>query len=44
MRFVYPYTVEKIQDGVWQIRFPDVPEGLSEGECFYTFLSRNSTW
>ena len=32
MRFVYPYTVRQSNDGAWQVRFPDVPEALTEGE------------
>ena len=32
MRFVYPYTIHQSADGAWQIRFPDVPEALTEGE------------
>jgi len=32
MRFVYPYTVYQSEDGAWQVRFPDVPEALTEGE------------
>ena len=31
MRFVYPYTVRRSEDGAWQVRFPDVPEALTEG-------------
>jgi antitoxin HicB len=31
MRFIYPYTVFQSEDGAWQIRFPDVPEALTEG-------------
>ena len=31
MHFVYPYTVEQSEDGPWQVRFPDVPEALTEG-------------
>jgi antitoxin HicB len=31
MHFVYPYTVEQSEDGAWQVRFPDVPEALTEG-------------
>jgi antitoxin HicB len=31
MHFVYPYTVEQSDDGAWQVRFPDVPEALTEG-------------
>jgi antitoxin HicB len=31
MRFVYPYTVQQSSDGAWQVRFPDVPEALTEG-------------
>jgi antitoxin HicB len=31
MNFVYPYTVEQSEDGAWQVRFPDVPEALTEG-------------
>ena len=32
MRFVYPYKVFQSPDGAWQVRFPDVPEALTEGE------------
>jgi antitoxin HicB len=32
MRFVYPYTVYQSDDGAWQVRFPDVPEALTEGD------------
>src|SRR5271163_79829 len=32
MQFVYPYTVRQSEDGAWQVRFPDVPEALTEGE------------
>lgn len=32
MQFVYPYTVYQSDDGAWQVRFPDVPEALTEGE------------
>lgn len=32
MRFVYPYTVRQSPDGAWQVRFPDVPEALTEGD------------
>ena len=31
MRFDYPYTVQQSGDGAWQVRFPDVPEALTEG-------------
>ena len=31
MQFVYPYTVSQSDDGAWQVRFPDVPEALTEG-------------
>jgi antitoxin HicB len=31
MQFVYPYTVFQSEDGAWQVRFPDVPEALTEG-------------
>jgi len=27
----YPYTVHQSDDGAWQVRFPDVPEALTEG-------------
>lgn len=33
VRFVYPYTVRQSDDGMWQVRFPDVPEALTEGEA-----------
>jgi antitoxin HicB len=32
MQFIYPYTVEQSEDGAWQVRFPDVPEALTEGD------------
>lgn len=32
MQFLYPYTVYQSEDGAWQVRFPDVPEALTEGE------------
>lgn len=32
MQFVYPYTVHQSDDGAWQVRFPDVPEALTEGD------------
>jgi antitoxin HicB len=32
MQFVYPYTVKQSADGTWQVRFPDAPEALTEGE------------
>jgi len=32
VQFVYPYTVYQSDDGAWQVRFPDVPEALTEGE------------
>jgi antitoxin HicB len=32
MQFVYPYTVHQSDDGAWQVRFPDVPEAMTEGE------------
>jgi len=32
MRFVYPFTIRQSEDGAWQVRFPDVPEALTEGE------------
>ena len=32
MRFVYHYRVFQSPDGAWQVRFPDVPEALTEGE------------
>ncbi|MGH7079969.1 MAG: type II toxin-antitoxin system HicB family antitoxin, partial [Acetobacteraceae bacterium] len=32
MLFVYPYTAHQGDDGAWQVRFPDVPEALTEGE------------
>ncbi len=31
MRFIYPYTVHQSPDGAWQMRFPDVPEAMTEG-------------
>lgn len=32
MRFIYPYAIHQSDDGIWQVRFPDVPEALTEGE------------
>jgi antitoxin HicB len=32
MQFVYPYRVYQSDDGAWQVRFPDVPEALTEGD------------
>lgn len=32
VRFVYPYTVTLDEHGFWQVRFPDVPQALTEGE------------
>ncbi len=32
MQFIYPYTVHQSTDGAWQVRFPDVPEALTEGD------------
>jgi antitoxin HicB len=32
MQFVYPYSVYQSEDGAWQVRFPDVPEALTEGD------------
>ena len=32
MLFVYPYNVRQSADGAWQVRFPDVPEALTEGD------------
>lgn len=32
MKFAYPYSVRPSADGAWQVRFPDVPEALTEGE------------
>lgn len=32
VQFVYPYTIYQSEDGAWQVRFPDVPEALTEGE------------
>jgi len=31
MQFIYSYTVFQSEDGAWQVRFPDVPEALTEG-------------
>jgi antitoxin HicB len=31
MQFVYPYTVRQSDDGAWQVRFPDIPEAMTEG-------------
>lgn len=32
MQFVYPYVTYRNEDGAWQVRFPDVPEALTEGD------------
>lgn len=32
VQFVYPYTIHQSDDGAWQVRFPDVPEALTEGD------------
>jgi antitoxin HicB len=32
MRFIYTYNVFQSEDGAWQVRFPDVPEALTEGD------------
>jgi antitoxin HicB len=32
MQFVYDYDVYRSDDGAWQVRFPSVPEALTEGE------------
>ena len=32
MQFIYPNTVFQSDDGAWQVRFPDVPEALTEGD------------
>lgn len=32
MQFVYPYTAYQSEDGAWQVRFPDVPEAMTEGK------------
>ncbi len=32
MQFAYPYSVSQSEDGAWQVRFPDVPEALTEGD------------
>lgn len=32
MQFIYPYTVLQSEDSGWQVRFPDVPEALTEGD------------
>jgi antitoxin HicB len=31
MQFVYPYAVRQSDDGAWQVRFPDIPEAMTEG-------------
>jgi antitoxin HicB len=31
LQFIYPYIVFQSEDGAWQVRFPDVPEALTEG-------------
>jgi len=32
VQFIYPYDIHQSDDGAWQVRFPDVPEALTEGE------------
>ena len=32
MAFGFPYTLEPEENGWWLVRFPDVPEALTEGE------------
>jgi antitoxin HicB len=32
MAFGYPYILERQENGWWLVRFPGVPEALSEGE------------
>ena len=32
MKFIYSYSVFQSNDGAWQVRFPDVPEALTEGD------------
>ena len=32
MRFSYPAEIEEQKDGMFLVRFPDVPEALTEGE------------
>jgi antitoxin HicB len=32
MQFIYPYAVFQSEDGAWQVRIPDVPEALTEGD------------
>lgn len=32
MQFVYPFTVYQSDDAAWQVRFPDVPEAMTEAE------------
>ncbi len=31
MQFIYPYELYQSDDDAWQVRFPDVPEALTEG-------------
>jgi antitoxin HicB len=32
LQFIYPYRIYQSEDGAWQVRFPDVPEALTEGD------------
>src|SRR5271167_3850188 len=32
MALAYPYTLERQENGWWLVRFPDIPEALTEGE------------
>jgi antitoxin HicB len=32
VQFIYPYDLYQSDDGAWQVRFPGVPEVLTEGE------------
>ncbi len=32
LAFGYPYKLERQKNGWWLVRFPDVPEALTEGE------------
>ena len=32
MQLIYPYKMFQSGDGAWQVRFPDVPEALTEGD------------
>lgn len=31
-QFIYPAAIERDDDGWWQVRFPDLPDALTDGE------------